>query len=315
MQSTSLFTILAACLVAGSLSTAWAEDPNAALDSALESMQPVMISLEDREAPSDEEWESLQTEERRTLLGGLSDFRSSTISFMDTRYYTHNRAEGTLASYGKMDDKKRFDRYGHIAGVEYDVASNSWKERYVLNAAALVKLTGKAKFEQFTGVSLDTAVNDRQQIEVTFLGTTVPKDEVIRCLNADVEALEYLAALHERRTQHEQKGLAKLAGTAPPKPKVVLANVIMLDGKTSQVFEGNLDGKVKTVIHGIGGELKLVRQRGAETTLQTPVVRCYRTYSIEFKTTAGGQLERVTRTDSKGQNHQLPVVFDLTPDL
>lgn len=315
MHSASLFTTLAACLVAGSLSTAWAEDPQAAPASALDSMQPVMVSLEDREAPSDEEWESLQTEVGRTLFGGLNDFRSSTISFMDTRYFTYNRAEGTLASYGKMDDKKRFDRYGHIAGVEYDVASNSWKERYVLNAAALVKLTGKGKFEQFTGVSLDTAVNDRRQIEVTFLGTMVPKDEAIRRLNADVDALEYLAALYERRTQHEQKGLTLLAGAAPPRPKVVLANVIMLDGKTSKVFEGNLDGKVKTVIHGIGGELKLVKQRGEETTLQTPVVRCYRTYSIEFKTRGGGQLERVTRTDSKGHDHQVPVVFDLSPDL
>ena len=45
------------------------------------------------------------------------------------------------------------------------------------------------------------------------------------------------------------------------------------------------------------------------------MVRCYRTYSIEFKTRGGGQLECVTRTDSKGHEHQVPVVFDLTPDL
>ena len=77
-------------------------------------------------------------------------------------------------------DGDGFDRYSHIAGVVFDVPRNSWKERYALNAAALVKLTGKGRFVEFAGVELDTAVHDRRQIEVTFVGTMVPKDEAIR---------------------------------------------------------------------------------------------------------------------------------------
>ena len=281
----------------------------------IEGMEPVMVSLEDREAPSDEEWEALHEETPRALFSSLGDFRSRTISFMETRYFTPNSAEGTLASYGKMNEKDRYDRYGHIDGVEFDVASNSWKERYVLNAAALVKLTGKGRFEQFADVELDTAVNDRRQIEVTFVGTIVPKDEAIRRLNADVAALEYVGTLHEKRARYENKNFKLLAGPAPPKPKVVLSNVMMLDRKTAKEFEGSLDGKAQSVIHNVGGELKLVREKGEEITLLTPVVRCYRTYTIEFKTVGGGKLERVTRIDAQGRERRVPVVFDLTPDL
>jgi hypothetical protein len=90
---------------------------------------------------------------------------------------------------------------------------------------------------------------------------------------------------------------------------------MMLDGKSAKVFDGNVGAKAESVIHGIGGELKLVRQSGEEIKLLTPVVRCYRTYSIEFKTDGDGRLERVTRTDSKGHDHRVPIVFDLTPDL
>jgi hypothetical protein len=280
-----------------------------------EEMQPVMVSLADRDAPSDEEWESLHEEtDRSGLFGSLGDLKSQTISFMDTQYFTSNCAEGTLASFGKMDNKKRFDRYGHISGVEFDVPRNSWKERYAVNAAALVKLTGKARFAEFAGVELDTAMRDRRQIEVTFVGTMVPKDEAIRCLNGDVEALDYLATLHDKWSKHQQRGF-KLPGSAPPAPKVVLANVVMLDGNFSKVMENSIGGKAQSVIHGLGGELKLMKQGGETVTLLTPVVRCYRTYTIEFKTNDDGKLERIARFDRNGQQRQVPIVFDLTPDL
>ena len=328
MQSPALLTSAAACLLATGM--VLADEPAApakpatvleskvkAVDDTevdLQGMQPVMVPLSDNEPKSDEEWEALNRGEQRGFLG-LGDFRSRTITFMETQYFTPNAAEGTLASFGKMDDKNRFDRYGHIAGVTFDVAANSWKERYALNAAALVKLTGKGKFEQYADVSLDTAVNDKRQIEVTFVGTMVPKDEAIRRLNSDVAALEYLGALHERRARYDERNVKILAGPAPPKAKIVLANVMMLDRKTAKAFEGTLDGKVDGIVYPASGELKLVRNSGEETTLLTPVVRCYRTYAIEFKTGGGGRLERVSRLDAEGQERQVPVVFDLTPDL
>jgi hypothetical protein len=313
MRFSLLLIVLAASIVAAS--SAKAEDQATEPDT-IEGMEPVMVSIEDRDPPSDEEWEALQTEQQRFLISGLNDFKSRTISFMETRYYTPNSAEGTLASYGKMSDKDRYDRYGHIEGVAFDPASNSWKERFVMNAAALLKLTGKGRFEQYADVELATAVNDKRQIEVTFVGTIVPKDEAIRRLNADLAALEYLGTLHEKRARYdEKKKLPFLAGGAPPKPKVVLANVMMLDRKTAKAFEGSLDGKIQSVIHNVGGDLKLVRETGEETTLLTPVVRCYRTYSIEFKTGNGGRLHRVARTDAEGNERHVPIVFDLTPDL
>jgi hypothetical protein len=315
MHRSSFVAAIAACLVALSWSIARSDDPKAEKIAEVEGLQPVMVSLADREAPSDEEWGSLRNDTQRGLFGSLSDLKSQTISFMDTRYFTPNCAEGTFASYGKMDRQNRFDRYGHIADVTFDVPRNSWKERYVLNAAALVQLTGKARFAQFAGVELDTAARDHRQIEVTFVGTMVPKDEAIRRLNADVDALEYLAALHEKQAQYAQERLKLVAGTAPPKPKVVLANVMMLDGKSSKAFEGRVGGKAESVIHGVGGELRLARQNGEEIKLLTPVVRCYRTYSVEFKTSGDGSLERVTRTDREKRRHQVPIVFDLTPDL
>ena len=70
------------------------------------------------------------------MFGSLADFGSKTIAFMNTRYFTANPAEGTLASFGKMDSSKRYDRYGHIAGVEFSIDENSWKQHYVMNAAA-----------------------------------------------------------------------------------------------------------------------------------------------------------------------------------
>lgn len=282
---------------------------------AVTQMQPVMISLANREAPSEEEWDAMHDGSERGFFDSLTNVKSQTVTFMDTKYFTTNCAEGTLAAYGKSDGKNRFDRYGHIAGVSFDAARHSWKERYVVNAAALVQLTGRGSFVQFAGVEVETAVKDRRQIEVTFVGTNVPKAEAVRCLNADVEALEYLEALYEKWTQYNRKSVPLLGGTPPPKPKIVLANVMMLEGKSSKAFDGAIGGKAASVIHGIGGGLRVVQQNGQEVTLLTPAVRCYRTYSIEFKTNANGDLVRVSRIDKDGQKRQLPVVFDVTPDL
>jgi hypothetical protein len=302
-------------LLIGLSATAAAEEAKTREVDPLKGQAPVLMSLAKRDAPSDEEWEDLHDgKERANLFGSLGDLKAETVSFMDTRYYTGNSAEGTLASYGKAAGKNSFDRYGHILGVTFDVPSNAWKERYVLNAAALVKLTGKARFAEFAGVELNTAARSRRQIEVTFVGTTVPKDEAIRRLNSDVGALEYLGTLYTRFAQHKQKG-GLFNGSPPPQPKVVLSNVVMLDAKSSKVLEGSVGADVKTVIHGIGGQLQVARQSGEEIALLTPVVRCYRTYTIEFKTDANGNLAKVVRTDRSGRRFQLPVVFDLTPDL
>lgn len=281
---------------------------------AIPGQPPVMVSLSDRESPSDEEWEEMHDDSRGSLFGSLGEFNKQTISFMDTQYFTPNCAEGTLGSYGKMAAKLGFDRYGHIAGIEFEVPRNTWKERYVVNAAALVKMTGKARFAEFAGVELDAAVRGRRQIEVTFVGTMVPKDEAIRRLNADLEALEYLDAVHTKHAQY-QKQSRLFAGSPPPTPRVVLANVVMLDAKSSKVFDGNGGGKAETVIQGIGGKIRLVKQGGEDRQLLSPVVRCYRTYSIEFKADETGRLLRVTRKDNEGNPRRVPVVFDLTPDL
>lgn len=293
-----------------------AEDKQAPKEQDLTTgITPVMVSLKDREAPSDEEWEALHKETvRGNLFNSLGNMKSDTVSFMDTKYFTTNSGEGTIASYGKTGSKGGYDRYGHVAGVSFDVPENSWKERYALNAAALVKLTGRARFAEFAGVELNTAVGDRRQIEVTFVGTMAPKDEVIRCLNADLAALQYLATLHVRHAQHKKKS-GLFNGSVPPAPKVVLSNVMMLDARSSKVYDGSIGADATTVIHGIGGKLQFARQSGEEIALLTPVVRCYRTYSIEFRTDANGNLELATRVDRAGRRYQVPVVFDLTPDL
>lgn len=311
MRSLILGTLLMT-LCAG---VAWAEEKPAKESDLAGGLPPVMTSLKDREAPSNEEWEAMHKDtERANLLGSLCDLKSDTVSFMDTRYFTANAGEGTLTSYGKTGAKGGYDRYGHIVGVTFDVPQNSWKERYVLNAAALVKLTGKARFAEFAGVELNTAVRDRRQIEVTFVGTMAPKDEVIRRLNADLAALQYLATLHVRHAQHKKKS-GLFSGSPPPAPKVVLANVVMLDARSSKDFEGSFEADATTVIHGIGGKLQLARQTGEEIAVLTPVVRCYRTYSIEFRTDSDGNLQQAVRVDRAGRRYQAPVVFDLTPDL
>lgn len=302
------------CCIALVVGVLRAADLQGNVEAMLQDMPAVMVPLTNREAPSEEEWESLHEDTQRAgLFGSLADFKSPTISFMGTRYFTNNCAEGTLASYGKMD-KSGFDRFGHIAAVEFDVPANSWKERYALNAAALVKLTGTARFAEFAGVGLDTAAQDRRQIEVTFLGTMVPKDEAIRRLNQDVEALEYLSAVHAKRAQHKNR-FGLLGGSPPPAPKVVLANVMMLDARTSRMLDAGVGSEAKSILHGVGGKLELANQRFEDRALLTPVVRCYRTYSIEFRTDSNGNLERALRTGPDGRQAQVPVVFDLTPDL
>lgn len=302
-------------LLLGLATSVVADERKAKEEDALSGQTPVVVSLKKREVPSDEEWDELHDgKERANLFGSLGDLKSETVSFMDTKYFTSNPVQGTLASYGKTVGKNSYDRYGHILGVKFDVPSNAWKERYILNAAALVKLTGRARFAEFAGVELSTAAKSRRQIEVTFVGTTVPKDEAIRRLNNDVAALEYLGTLYTRHAEHKkQSGL--FSGSPPPQPKVVLSNVVMLDARSSKVLEGGVGADAKTVIHGIGGQLQLARETGEEIALLTPVVRCYRTYTIEFKTDGAGNLARVVRSDRSGRRYQLPVVFDLTPDL
>jgi hypothetical protein len=280
----------------------------------LTSTVPVMVDVTHRARPSQDEWNSLHEKgERAGLLGSLADFGSKTIAFMDTRYYTANPAEGTLASYGKMDSSKRYDRYGHIAGVEFSIDENSWKQHYVMNAAALLKLTG-SRFIEFAGVTAEAATQDKRQIDVTFVGTTVPKDEAIRRLNADAAALEYLNTVEQKCAAYEKKS-TKLFISAPPAPKVVLANVVMLNGNFSKALDASVDGKLHSQIIDDGVELKVTKQNGEEVTLLSPVVRCYRTYSVEFKKGADGRPVMVEILDSNDQPHRVPQVFDLTPDI
>ncbi len=280
----------------------------------LEEGQPVMIDITHRTRPSQEEWNKMHTESA-SLLGSLADFRSKTIAFMDTRYYTANPAEGTLASFGKMDSSKRYDRYGHISGVEFSIDENSWKQHYVMNAAALMKLTG-SRFIEFAGVTAEAAMQDKRQIDVTFVGTTVPKDEAIRRLNTDAAALEYLATL-ERKCAEFDKKANKLFLSAPPAPKVVLANVVMLNGNFSKAMDASVDGKLHSQIINDGVELKVTKQNGEEVTLLVAG-------GAVLPHVFGGVQEGARRAaghgrDSGFQRAQLPIacrrVFDLTPDI
>ncbi len=280
----------------------------------LEGMQPVMIDITDRAPPSAEEWQARQEEgQRGGMLGSLADFGSKTITFMNTRYLTANPAEATLASFGKMGAGKRYDRFGQIQGVEFSLDQNQWKQKHVLNAAALFKLAG-SRFLEFAGVTLEAAVDDKRQIEVTFVGTTVPKDEAVRRLNADPAALEYLEALQLRRADFD-KHKKLFGGEAPPAPKIVLANVVMLNGNFSKALDASVDGKLNAKVVGDGIELKATKKDGEEITLLSPVVRCYRTYSVEFKTDAGGLPIHISVPDREGKPHTVGQVFDLTPDL
>lgn len=317
------FLALALCLAVLAAFFGWTLDAGesvsadreqeAPLPSVLEGIEHVMVNVTKREKPGDEEWQALHEEPQRGgWLGGLADFKSKTIAFMNTRYYTANSAEGTLCSYGKMSSDKRYDRFGQIDGVKFEIDHNSWKEHYVLNAAALFKLTG-SRFLEFAGVGVDAAAASKQQIDVTFLGVNVPKEEVVRSLNINIDALEYLHAVHLKRAAFEQETFK--FGGGPPTPKVVLANVVMLNGTFSKALDASVNAKLYSEIINDGVELKLARNDGEQMTLLSPMVRCYRTYSVEFKTDANGQLVTRRLVDKDGTPHTVPQVFDLSPDI
>lgn len=278
-------------------------------------VEPVMIDITDRKPPSAAEWDALQADGQRGLsLGSLGDFKANTLAIMNTRYFTANAAEGTLASYGKMGSDKRYDRFGQIEGVEFPLEKNSWKKRFVMNGAALMKIAG-SRFLEFAGLGVDAKADKQRQFQVTFVGTTVPKDEAIRKLNENIEALEYFDALQQKRTAHDREKVKIFAGSAPPAPKVVLANVVMLDGKFTEALAASGDVSLRNRVVNDSIELSLKTKSGEELMLLSPVVRCYRTYSVEFKTSRDGQPDYRTLTDKKGRDHRVPQVFDLTPDL
>ncbi|HEY2761374.1 MAG TPA: hypothetical protein VGI75_11535, partial [Pirellulales bacterium] len=260
----------------------------------LRGVEPLMVCCTKRDPPSPQEWSALSHEPQRSALSGsIADFKSRTVAFNNSRYYTANATEGTLASYGKTGSDKRYDRFGQIDGVEFSIDQNSWKERYVLNAAALLKLTG-SRFLEYAGVGLEAAVDKNRQIDVTFLGTNVPKDKVIRRLNSDVQALEYFDTLQQKFASYDREKF-KLGKTAPPMPKVVLANVIMLTGNFSSALNASADASLHSRVLQDGIELKMTMKNGDEFTLLSPVVRCYRTYSIEFKSDVSGNPVRELR--------------------
>jgi hypothetical protein len=276
---------------------------------------PVMVDVSEQDSPSEAEWASLQDENKRSLFGGggLDDFSSKRLRVNGTRYWTANATEGTVASYGKKISGKQecYDRMGHIAGVSYSIDGNSWKARYVVNSEALVKLTGD-RFEEFAGVSVDAA--GRKQIEISFVVVDVPKDEVIRRLNLDIEALEYFDALHSKARQHRSRGIKKILAKEPPSPRVVLGNVMILAGDCSRTFEASIDGAIHALVSGDSVKLLVHGKNGETTSYQSPVVRCYRMYTVEFKTDEQGNLVRRELVDSQGRTHDLPQVFDLTPE-
>jgi hypothetical protein len=314
MRSNRLFLSFFKLAVLCSQATlALGEDP-AADNSLLHGMEPLMVCCTKRAPPTQSEWSALSQDAQRSgFLGGVADFKSRTIAFNNSRYYTLNATEGTLASYGKMGSDRRYDRFGQIDGVEFSIDQNSWKERYMMNAAALLKLTG-SRFLEYAGITLDTAVDKNRQIEITFLGTNVPKDKVIRQLNNNVDALEYFDTLQQKYASYDHDNF-KLVKSAPPAPKVVLANVVMLTGDFSSALNADVDASLNSRVLQDGIELKLTKKDGEQMTLLSPVVRCYRTYSIEFKTDASGAVVREQRLDQSGAPHLVPQIFDLKPDI
>jgi hypothetical protein len=297
-----------------------AADPAVADSSVAPAPPPplIMLDITDRDPPSAEEWKSLHQEVPRGLFGdgGLGDFSSKTIRVNGTRYWATNATEGTLASYGKKitDNPQHYDRMGHIEGVECSVDGNSWKARYVVNSDALLKLTGD-RFLEYAGVTADVAAAGRKQVEITFLVVDVPKAEIIRRLNADVEALEYFDGLLARLEQHRNLGLKKVFQKEPPTPQVVVGNVMILSGEFSRAWDLSADGGLRNVVASTGVRLEVRGEKNEAITYQSPVVRCYRMYSVDFKVDAEGRPIRVEMVDDQGRRRIVPQVFDLTSEI
>ncbi|MDZ4684534.1 MAG: hypothetical protein SH850_05545 [Planctomycetaceae bacterium] len=279
---------------------------------------PIMLDITDRDPPSAEEWKSLHLEINRGLLGdgGLGDFSSKYIRVNGTRYWTTNATEGTLASYGKKitDNPQHYDRMGHIKGVEYSVDGNSWKGKYVVNSDALLKLTGN-RFREYAGVSADVASAGAKQIEITFLVVDVPKEQIIRQLNADSEALEYFGGLLARLQQHRNSRLKKVLEKEPPTPQVVVGNVIVLSGEFSKSWDLAANGAIRNVVTATGVKLEINGRMNETITCVSPVVRCYRMYSVDFKIDDQGRPISVEVLDPQGRKKIVPQVFDLTPEI
>jgi hypothetical protein len=279
---------------------------------------PIMLDITDREPPTAEQWKALHLETNRGLFGdgGLGDFSSKHIRVNGTRYWTVNATEGTIASYGKKtsDSPQHFDRMGHIKGVEYSVDDNSWKAKYVVNSDALLKLTGD-RFLEYAGLTADAAVAGKKQIEITFLVVDVPKEHVIRQLNADIEALEYFDGLLVRLQRYRGLGLKKAFEKEPPTPQVVVGNVIVLSGEFSKAWDLAADGAIRNVVTATGVKLEIRGRKDEAITYLSPVVRCYRMYSVEFKVDEQGRPVRVEVLDDQGRPKLVPQVFDLTTEI
>jgi len=292
-----------------------ADEPTVA---ALSPSAPIMLDITDRDPPSAEEWKSLHQEVSRGVVrdGGLADFSSKHIRVNGTRYWTTNATEGTVASYGKksMENPQHFDRMGHIKGVEHSIDGNSWNAKYVVNSDALLKLTGN-RFVEYAGVSADVAAAGAKQIEISFLVVDVPKELIIRQLNADVEALEYFDGLQTRLQQHRNLGLKKAFEKEPPTPQVVVGNVIVLSGAFARSWDLSTNASLRTVVTATGVKLELRGKKNEAITYGSPVVRCYRMYSVDFKVDDQGRPIRVEMLDGQGRKRIVPQVFDLTSEI
>jgi len=279
---------------------------------------PIMLDVTDREPPTAEEWKSLHQETNRGLFGdgGLGDFSSKHIRVNGTRYWTTNATEGTIASYGKKitDSPQHFDRMGHIKGIEYSIDDTSWKAKYVVNSDALLKLTGD-RFLEYAGVTADAAAAGRKQVEITFLVVDVPKEQIIRQLNADLDALEYFDGLLARLQKHRRSGLKRAFEKEPPTPQVVVGNVIVLSGEFSKAWDLAADGAIRNVVTATGVKLEIRGAKDEAITYLSPVVRCYRMYSVEFKVDEQGRPLKIEVQDGEGRKRLVPQVFDLTPEI
>lgn len=293
---------------------AWSKD---VLDDNPTQPVPIMVDITDGDPPSDEEWKELHEESSRGLFkdGGLADFSSKYIRVNGTRYWTTNATEGTLAAYGKKtaETSPYFDRMGHIKGVETSIDRNCWKAKYVVNSDALLKLAG-SRFEEFAGVAGDVAAASRKKIEITFLVVDLPKEQVIERLNADVAALEYFDELLTRQRQHRDRGLKSKFENQPPTPQVVIGNIVILSGQFSKAWDLKANAALRNIVTTTGARLELTQDKDEAITYQSPVVRCYRMYSVDFKSDDHGRLIRRTFQDGQGEKKLLPQVFDLTAE-